>query len=149
MFYEQLNKLCKQRGITPTYATVLLGLSKGTMSNWKKGATPNGDVVVRFAEHFQVSTDFLLRGIEAVEPAALDITEEELIHNYRKLDNRGKHKLHTIIYEELDRKSSDEETPRQIPFAASGEADITPENYAKTQAMLQNFEKRAKELNGG
>lgn len=62
MFYEQLEKICKIHGVKPTTVTVELGFSKGTMSNWKKGATPNGDAVVRFAEHFNVSTDYFLLG---------------------------------------------------------------------------------------
>lgn len=81
MFYNQLEKLCLQHGITPSSVTQLLGMSKGTMSNWKKGGTPNGDAVVRFSEHFNVSTDYLLKGVESIR--ALPNNDQEwldLVH---------------------------------------------------------------------
>lgn len=126
------------------------GISEKTVSAWKsrKSDLP-ASAISTIADVLGVSPLFLLVGDKALTVAQLSDEEKELLSNYAALDNRGKHKLHTIIYEELDRKSGDEEAPRPIPFAASGEADITPENYEKIQAMLQNFEKRAKELNGG
>lgn len=63
-FYEQLEKLCQKHNIKPSNVVEQLGMSKGTMSNWKKGGTPSGEAVVRFAKHFNVSTDYLLLGKE-------------------------------------------------------------------------------------
>ena len=45
-FYSQLENLCKTKGIKPSNLVESLGMSKGTMSNWKKGGTPNADAVV-------------------------------------------------------------------------------------------------------
>lgn len=87
MFFEQLEKLCADAGISPTAATLKLGYSKGTMSNWKKGATPNGDVVVRFAELFNCSTDYLLRGIS--NPSSLTRAEQTLLADFRNLNPQG------------------------------------------------------------
>lgn len=146
---EFLNK----NRVTGVEVGKLLGLSKSPLTDWKNGKSkPTLEQVAIICENFAVSADFILFGRkDGMSQAHANIScgETELIENYRKLDNRGKHKLHTIIYEELDRKRGDEEAPRPIPFAASGEADITPENYEKIQVMLQNFEKRAKELNRG
>lgn len=87
MFYYQLEKLCRQHNITPTAVTLELGLSKGTMSNWKKGATPNGEVVVRFAERFGVSTDYLLKGgAPLTGPEFDDPALKELVTGYLELD---------------------------------------------------------------
>ena len=33
----------------------------------------------------------------------LSVDQEELISTYSQLDRRGQHRVHTIIYEELDR----------------------------------------------
>lgn len=74
-FYEQLVKLCDKNGVKPTTLVESLGMSKGTMSNWKKGGNPSGDAVVRFAKHFGVSTDYLLLGKET---AFKEISEEDL-----------------------------------------------------------------------
>lgn len=74
-FYEQLEKLCQKKGIKPSTLVESLGMSKGTMSNWKRGGTPNAEAVVRIAEHFGVTTDYLLLGHDSNEES-----EDELIY---------------------------------------------------------------------
>ena len=64
MFYDQLLKLCESAGIKPTTLITKLGMSKGSMANWKSGKLPSGDVLVRFSEHFDVSLDYLVFGKE-------------------------------------------------------------------------------------
>lgn len=73
-FYSQLENLCKTKGIKPSNLVESLGMSKGTMSNWKKGGTPNADAVVRIAEHFGVTTDYLLTGKET---SSIPISQED------------------------------------------------------------------------
>lgn len=80
-FYEQLEKLCKRNGVKPSNIVEYLGMSKGTMSNWKKGGTPSGEAVVRFAKHFGVTTDYLLLGTETSHEISSDDAEWlSLIH---------------------------------------------------------------------
>lgn len=67
MFYDQLLKLCESSGIKPTTLITQLGMSKGSMANWKAGKLPSGDVLVRFSEHFNVSLDYLVFGKEKAE----------------------------------------------------------------------------------
>lgn len=84
MFYEQLKKLCDINGTSPTAVTEFLGMSRGSMSNWKKGTTPNGDIIVRFAEHFNISTDYFLLGKEISNKLSND--QQELLDLYSQLD---------------------------------------------------------------
>jgi len=60
VFYAQLEILCKNMGTTVTTVTRELGYSKGNLSHWKQGNCPGGDIVVRFADYFNVTTDYLL-----------------------------------------------------------------------------------------
>lgn len=64
MFYDQLLKLCEDAGIKPTTLITNLGMSKGSMANWKSGKLPSGEALVRFSEHFNVSLDYLVYGKE-------------------------------------------------------------------------------------
>jgi len=84
MFYTQLKKLCELNNTSPTAITELLGMSRGSISNWKKGTTPNGDIIVRFAEHFNVSTDYFLFGKE--NQSNLSTDQQELLDLYSQLD---------------------------------------------------------------
>ena len=96
MFYDQLKKLCDEKGVSPTTVVELLGMSKGTMSNWKKGGTPNGDAVVRFSEYFNVSTDFLLKG-EDNPSLALTESEKEIYDMIHQLSEKKKWMIAGIV----------------------------------------------------
>lgn len=61
MFHERLEALCKAIGITITdFSVNKLGVSNSTATNWKKGAVPRSDIVIKAANYFGVSTDYLL-----------------------------------------------------------------------------------------
>lgn len=83
-FYEQLVTLCEKNGIKPTVLIESLGMSKGTMSNWKKGGNPSGEAVVRFAKHFGVSTDYLLLGKETAYNV-ISSEDEEILELFHRL----------------------------------------------------------------
>ncbi|MDR0325886.1 MAG: helix-turn-helix domain-containing protein [Oscillospiraceae bacterium] len=60
MFYEQLKKACLQKGTTPTALAREFGLSTGNTGAWKNGGTPSTDILVKFSNRLDVTTDFLL-----------------------------------------------------------------------------------------
>lgn len=62
MFYNRLLKLCERDHVKPTTLLSNLGMSKGSLANWKDGRLPTGEVLVRFSEHFNVSLDYLVLG---------------------------------------------------------------------------------------
>lgn len=63
MFLENFEKLCKDKGVSPTGALLEMGMSNATYSNWKKrGSTPQGKNLQKIADYFGVSASFLLAG---------------------------------------------------------------------------------------
>ena len=60
MFYDQLLKLCKEKGVKPTPVIKELNISTGTLSQWKNGAIPNGATLKKLADYFNVTVDELL-----------------------------------------------------------------------------------------
>ena len=81
MFYDQFLKLCESAGIKPTTLITNLGMSKGSMANWKTGKLPSGEALVRFSEHFDVSLDYLVYGKEkSTHFSAEDAEWLSLIH---------------------------------------------------------------------
>lgn len=86
MFYNVLLSLCKERGITISALARDLNIAKGSPSNWQRGASPNSDVVVKIAQYFGVSCDYLL-GLDDVpsrsEQFALTAQERELVQSLR------------------------------------------------------------------
>ena len=61
MFYEVLERLCKEHGTTPSAVCVKIGYSKATSSYWKQShRTPKREALDKIANYFGVSVDYLL-----------------------------------------------------------------------------------------
>lgn len=105
MFYNNLMEECTRQGLKVTPIVKECGGASGPISSWKKGAMPNSEIVIKLSMRLNVSCDFLLTGrkIENAASCSLKENEQELLNLYGKLDSRGRHRLHTIAYEELDR----------------------------------------------
>lgn len=60
MFYDRLQKLCKERGKKLTPLLSELGMSSSATGRWQDGTLPNGETLMKLANYFNVSTDYLL-----------------------------------------------------------------------------------------
>ena len=74
--------------ISPNKLGEKLNITSGTITGWKKGASPNADRLNAIADYFGVTTDYLL-GRSGADPE-LPADEIELLKLYRKADERGK-----------------------------------------------------------
>ena len=65
--WEVFYSLCKARGVAPSAVALALGFSKSTVSAWKRGEyMPKQDKLLKIAEYFGVSLDYLTTGTEKV-----------------------------------------------------------------------------------
>lgn len=62
MFYQQLKGLCEENHIAVTSLIRELGISPSSANRWLEGAKPSVDSLMKIAERFDVSTDYLLYG---------------------------------------------------------------------------------------
>jgi transcriptional regulator with XRE-family HTH domain len=89
MFYDLFCRLCQEKGVSPTRATIEIGLSRTIGTKWKKtGATPQGDTLQKIADYFGVSVDYLLGNEE--KPASQEADEllkDELVAFYGEVKN--------------------------------------------------------------
>ena len=60
MFWERLYHLCTERNCKPNTVAKSLGLSNATATRWKQGAIPNGEALMKIADYFDCSIDYLL-----------------------------------------------------------------------------------------
>lgn len=60
MFYQKLLSLCSERGIRITSLISELHISSGNLSKWKAGNNPKSDTLLKIADYFNVTTDYLL-----------------------------------------------------------------------------------------
>lgn len=63
MFYERYAELCQSIGESPCSVAEKNNISKTSVTRWKNGAVPKGELVMRLARFFGVSADYLIGGI--------------------------------------------------------------------------------------
>lgn len=91
MFYENLKTACEKNGLKMTPLVAECGGAKGSISNWKKGASPNSDIVAKLAVRLNVSTDYLIFGKERSSLSEnLSADELRLLTYFRKLNDIDK-----------------------------------------------------------
>lgn len=70
IFFTRLESLCSQnpvKDVSGLLKALNLSTSKGTA--WRNGAMPKGDVLLKIASYFHVSTDYLLGNTDDPSPA--------------------------------------------------------------------------------
>ncbi len=71
MFYDKFKGLCDQKNVKPSRVALECGFSKGSVSHWKnEGTVPQREILIKIAEYFSVSVDYLLGAEEKENPAA-------------------------------------------------------------------------------
>lgn len=62
-FYENFERLCTEKGITPTQVAKDNGIRQSVVAMWKnRGSTPRYNTAKKIAEYFGVSVDYLISG---------------------------------------------------------------------------------------
>lgn len=97
IFWEKLNHLCTEQNTTVTAVLKELKISTSKGTAWRNGSVPNGVILDKLADYFDVTTDYLLgrteeRGFVSKHAASTidgteydDLPEEaiEEMENYR------------------------------------------------------------------
>ena len=91
MFYDNLKAICDKKGVKITPLVAECGGAKGSISNWKKGVAPNSDIVLKLAVRLNVSTDYLLKGLE--QQCHLSCEQSEMLKAFDKLSAIDKAKV--------------------------------------------------------
>lgn len=94
------------------------GIPEKTLSAWKvRKSDPPAALISTIADFFAVSVEYLLTGMQKdTLNTNVEDDERELLMTYQQLDSRGKYKIQTVAYEELDRVRAtlDPEQPNQV-----------------------------------
>ena len=110
---ERILELLKVNCITAKKLTDELNLSNSAVTDWKKGrAKPSTDAVIKIANYFNVSTDYILTGKDYSNESTsklfintVDENEVILVTNFRKLNNTNKKIFLCLLEALLESKS--------------------------------------------
>lgn len=119
MFYENFERICRERGVSPSGALIAIGENKNKPSNWKKfGTVPKQHDLDRLASYLDCSVaDFFEDGRQpmaekksfevntpsgnhsASVSSTLDINQQGFMDIYNRCSNIQRAKLMTLVYE--------------------------------------------------
>lgn len=85
MFWERFYSLCEKANIKPNPLAKQLGISSGVLNKWKNGGIPNSNSLVKIADYFSVSTDYLLGRTENFHNSNKEQSENNLSSGGQKL----------------------------------------------------------------
>ena len=87
MFYDTFLYLCNQAGVSPSAAVVDMGFQKSVATRWKNGTVPRDANLMKVADYFGVTTDYLLTGETKKSPASSLTEDEEMMEYLNELKN--------------------------------------------------------------
>lgn len=93
MFYDNFENACHLRGLKPNPVAIQCGGSKSSATTWKKGASPNIEIIAKIAAFLDVSTDYLITGREK----PLTERQQTLLRNYNALSEKNKARVEERI----------------------------------------------------
>jgi phage repressor protein C with HTH and peptisase S24 domain len=68
-FYDNYERLCREKGKSPSSLADELGFNRSTVSGWKRnGAKPRPELAMRIADYFGISVTELMGGAERIVP---------------------------------------------------------------------------------
>lgn len=84
IFYFRTEKLAKEQGLTLAKLEKKLNIANGTITRWKNGQASQKNIV-KIADFFNVTTDYLLGRNAARQSIQLNEPEKDLLSNFRRL----------------------------------------------------------------
>lgn len=115
MFFDLLDSICKENGTTVTAVLVAVGLSKGSIRNWKNGVLPKYQTRLKIANYLGVPVERLMTEQEIEEEKKQHEQIEKLVEDVARkvsspLPKTNFDELSYAAYQEMEGESEDFKT---------------------------------------
>lgn len=102
MFYDNFLALCHKKGVAPTNACRLMGLSSTNLANWRRGRVPHDSTLVKIADFLGVSVQDLLDDSASEAQTQSDPELDQLLESLKNDPQRR------MMFHLLDGATADE-----------------------------------------
>lgn len=79
MFWNNFYEMCHSIGKSPNALAKELNISSGAITSWKKGKVPHHNTLIKIADYFGVTVDYLLRDKSATSQDTISEEKKELL----------------------------------------------------------------------
>lgn len=91
MFIKRFTELCREKNVTRYKVATDLNIGNSTIYGWERGQQPTADKIIKLADYFEVTTDYLLgrsNDVGIVQTNAnLTPTENKLLKVFSELSH--------------------------------------------------------------
>lgn len=136
MFWEKFYSLCLKHDTKPNPVAKAVGISSGVVSKWKNENTiPNGEALLKIADYFDCSIDYLLGRTNEVAvnrgETSESVVSDEDMNAYLKLDEIDKAEIKGTIKQMLKAEKYSE-----IDAKGSNKVEKTDKIYSNSQRYI-------------
>lgn len=152
-FWDKFYDLCLFNHLKPNPVGKELGVSSATLTKWKNGTIPNCETLIKIADYFNVSTDYLL-GREKDTASVADAGLKQIIDSYATLNTAGKAKAVDYMKDLANNPNyNDTQVVKIVPkstaqIAAYGGGVKTIETELSEEEILKILEDYDKSIGG-
>ena len=126
MFFEKVNTLCNEKGVSITQMCKDIQVSTGLATGWKNGAIPRRSTVKRIAEYFNKPVMFFY---ENADFSSLDSSDADAEPPNKNTEDTESQKI----------------TDEELKFALfGGEKGITEEDLAEVKSFAEFVKNKRK-----
>lgn len=141
MFYDNLKAVCDEKGLKVTPIVAECGGAKGSISNWKKGAMPNSEIVMKLSVRLNVSSDRLLFGTPKSIPASIknSTVVGSVVNSSNSMVAIQPEELHSDCSEITSKSEQNDEMVQEIMRVLN---KLSLKERSKLLTMIYDFEEQ-------
>lgn len=152
---QRLKEARKNKKLTQKQLADKIGAKHNSVSNWENDQNkPDPDTIELICGVLDIEPNYLLSKDMRTSSPTVNHSEEELLHKYRSLDDKGKHTVDTILEMEYNRCNAEcaevatikpeENKPHLLPVAAHNDTITEPGELEKTMRDLAKLKRPGK-----
>ena len=96
LFFTRFQNLCRRNGTTVNAVGRIVGASSGSITAWKQGTEPRPSMVLKIAEYFGVTSDYLL-GLDEKPADVLDQVDVAWYGQFQELTEEQKDIIRDMV----------------------------------------------------
>lgn len=141
MFYDNLKAVCDEKGLKVTPIVAECGGAKGSISNWKKGAMPNSEIVMKLSVRLNVSSDRLLFGTPKSTPTSIknSTVVASVVNSSNSMVAMQPEELHSSRSEITSKLEQNDEIVQEITRILN---KLSLKERSKLLTMIYDFEEQ-------